>query len=89
MIGPNAKATHTLVALAGDFEAARAAIMVCVFAAFSFARVVVMTAMGVGMALAVALDATLVRVLLVPATMRLLGGLNWWGPRFFSRPDRR
>lgn len=66
-----------------------AAIMVCVFAAFAFARVVVMTAMGVGMALAVALDATLVRVLLVPATMRLLGDRNWWGPRFLRRAGRR
>ncbi len=65
-----------------------AAIMVCVFAAFAFARVVVMTAMGVGMALAVALDATLVRVLLVPATMRLLGDLNWWAPRILRRTAR-
>ena len=37
-------------------------------------------ALGQGMALAVALDATLVRGLLVPATMRLLGNLNWWFP---------
>ena len=66
-----------------------AAIMVCVFSAFAFARVVVMTAMGVGMALAVALDATLVRVLLVPATMRLLGDGNWWAPRFLRRTRRR
>lgn len=65
-----------------------AAIMVAVFAAFAFARVVVMTAMGVGMALAVALDATLVRVLLVPSTMRLLGDLNWWAPRFLKRSRR-
>jgi RND superfamily putative drug exporter len=43
--------------------------------------VVVIQAVGLGMALAVALDATLVRVLVVPATMRLLGHLNWWAPR--------
>ncbi|APR81471.1 putative integral membrane protein [Minicystis rosea] len=58
-----------------------AAIMVAVFAAFATARVVVIQAVGLGMALAVALDATLVRVLLVPSTMRLLGHLNWWAPR--------
>jgi RND superfamily putative drug exporter len=57
-----------------------AAIMVSVFAAFALARVVVLQATGVGMALAIALDATLVRALLVPATMRLLGHMNWWAP---------
>ena len=62
-----------------------AAIMVAVFSAFALARVVILQAMGVGMALAVALDATLVRVLLVPSTMRLLGSLNWWAPRWLKR----
>jgi len=57
-----------------------AAIMVTVFAAFALARVVVLQATGVGMALAIALDATLVRALLVPATMRLFGHMNWWAP---------
>jgi RND superfamily putative drug exporter len=55
--------------------------MVVVFASFALARVVVIQAMGVGMALAVTIDATLVRVLLVPSTMRLLGHLSWWAPR--------
>jgi hypothetical protein len=49
-----------------------------VFIAFALAGVVVVKAMGVGLALAVLLDATLIRVLIVPATMRLLGDLNWW-----------
>jgi len=66
-----------------------AAIMVAVFFAFAFARVVMIQAVGVGMALAVALDATLVRTLLVPATMRLMGDLNWWAPRFIRRPPSR
>jgi RND superfamily putative drug exporter len=57
-----------------------AAIMVAVFGAFALAHVVILQAVGLGMALAVALDATLVRVLLVPATMRLFGHLNWWAP---------
>jgi RND superfamily putative drug exporter len=66
-----------------------AAIMVVVFSAFSLASVVVVQAVGFGMALAVALDATLVRSLLVPATMRLFGDLNWWAPRPLLRLRRR
>src|SRR6202034_2094411 len=62
-----------------------AAIMVVVFGAFALAKVVLIRAVGFGMALAVALDATLVRVLLVPATMRLFGHLNWWAPRPLRR----
>ena len=58
-----------------------AAIMIAVFVAFALARVVLVRAVGLGMALAVALDATLVRVLLVPATMRLFGDWNWWPNR--------
>jgi RND superfamily putative drug exporter len=57
-----------------------AAIMVAVFGAFALARVVLIKAVGLGMALAVTVDATMVRVLLVPATMRLFGHLNWWAP---------
>jgi RND superfamily putative drug exporter len=58
-----------------------AAIMVAVFGAFALAQIVIVKAIGFGMALAVALDATLVRVLLVPSTMRLFGDLNWWAPK--------
>jgi RND superfamily putative drug exporter len=57
-----------------------AAIMIVVFAAFALARVVLIRAVGFGMALAVGIDATLVRLLLVPATMRLFGKWNWWAP---------
>jgi RND superfamily putative drug exporter len=62
-----------------------AAIMVAVFGAFALARVVLIKAVGLGMALAVAVDATLVRALLVPATMRLFGHANWWAPAFLVR----
>jgi RND superfamily putative drug exporter len=65
-----------------------AAIMVVVFGSFALAQVVVVRAVGFGMALAVALDATLVRVLLVPATMRLFGPLNWWAPAPMVRMRR-
>jgi uncharacterized membrane protein YdfJ with MMPL/SSD domain len=57
-----------------------ALIMVTVFAAFALAEVITIKSIGVGMAIAVALDATIIRVLLVPATMRLMGDWNWWAP---------
>jgi RND superfamily putative drug exporter len=62
-----------------------AAIMIVVFAAFALARVVLIRAVGFGMALAVLIDASLVRLLLVPATMRLFGDWNWWAPRPLQR----
>ena len=66
-----------------------AAIMVGVFSAFALADILFIKAIGLGMALAVAIDATLVRALVVPATMRLLGDLNWWAPRPLARLYRR
>jgi RND superfamily putative drug exporter len=62
-----------------------AAIMVTVFLAFGLAEVVIIKAIGIGLAVAVALDATLVRALVVPAVMRLLGEWNWWAPRPLRR----
>lgn len=69
----------------GRLVTSAAAIMVAVFLAFSAAEVLLVKAMGVGMALAVALDATLVRMLIVPATMRLFGHLNWWAPAWLLK----
>lgn len=62
-----------------------AAIMVTVFGAFAFASLVPIKSMGFGLAVAVFLDATLVRVVLVPATMRLMGDWNWWLPGWLDR----
>jgi putative drug exporter of the RND superfamily len=66
-----------------------AAIMITVFGAFAFASLVPIKAMGFGLAIAVLIDATLVRIVLVPATMRLLGRWNWWLPGWLDRvlPD--
>src|SRR5438132_2579220 len=66
-----------------------AAIMVAVFLAFGLADVVLIKSIGLGLALAVAIDATLVRALIVPAVMRLLGRANWWAPRGLKRLHRR
>ena len=57
-----------------------ALIMVTVFSAFALAESITIKSIGVGMAIAVLIDATVVRVLLVPATMRLMGRWNWWAP---------
>lgn len=62
-----------------------ALIMVSVFAAFALAEVITIKSIGVGMAIAVLVDATIVRVLLVPATMRLMGRWNWWAPGILGR----
>ena len=62
-----------------------ALIMVSVFAAFALAEIITIKSIGVGMAIAVAVDATIIRVLLVPATMRLMGKWNWWAPGALGR----
>jgi RND superfamily putative drug exporter len=63
-----------------------AAIMVAVFLGFATEQELVVKMLGVGLAVAVGLDATLVRLVLVPATMTLLGRWNWWAPRLSRTP---
>jgi RND superfamily putative drug exporter len=57
-----------------------ALLFVIVCGAFTFTSVIITKEMGLGMAIAVLVDATIIRSLLVPATMRLLGRWNWWLP---------
>jgi RND superfamily putative drug exporter len=64
---------------------AAAAIMVAVFMAFVFSSEVFLKLMGVGMAAAILVDATVVRMVLVPAVMQLMGRANWWIPRWLDR----
>ena len=56
-----------------------------VIGGFATSGIVFIKMIGVGMLVAVLLDATVVRALLVPATMRLLGGANWWAPAPLAR----
>ncbi len=81
----NTRAVAEGLERSGRLVTSAAAIMVAVFCAFAAADVLLVKAMGVGMALAVALDATLVRMLIVPSTMRLFGHLNWWAPAWLKR----
>ena len=69
----------------GRVITAAAAIMVAVFAAFIPSPDVVLKVIGVGMASAIFIDATVVRMLLVPSVMHLLGPGNWWMPAWLSR----
>lgn len=69
----------------GRVISSAAAIMVAVFLGFASEVDVVVKQLGVGMAVAILLDATVVRMVLVPATMSLLGDLNWWVPRWLDR----
>jgi RND superfamily putative drug exporter len=64
---------------------AAAAIMVAVFGAFALSDEVFLKLIGVGLATAILVDATLVRLVLVPAVMQLLGERNWWLPRWLDR----
>ena len=62
-----------------------AAIMVAVFISFGMAEVMIIKSIGLGLAVAVTIDATIVRALVVPAVMRLLGNWNWWAPHPLRR----
>jgi RND superfamily putative drug exporter len=62
-----------------------ALIMVCVFLGFMLGDDPTIKMMGLGLAVAILIDATVVRLVLVPATMKLLGDANWWIPRWLDR----
>jgi RND superfamily putative drug exporter len=83
--GDNARAVAEGLERSGRLITGAAAIMIAVFTAFALADIAIIKAIGLGLGIAVALDATLVRAILVPATMRLLGEWNWWAPRPLAR----
>jgi RND superfamily putative drug exporter len=83
--GDNAIAVADGIASTGRIITAAAAIMVCVFASFVFGDQRVLKVFGLGLATAVFVDATLVRMILVPSTMELLGSRNWWFPHWLER----
>jgi RND superfamily putative drug exporter len=84
--GDNTEAVAEGLEASGRLITGAAAIMVAVFIAFAFlAQEVVIKAIGLGMATAVLVDATLVRAMVVPALMRLMGRANWWAPRWLLR----
>jgi RND superfamily putative drug exporter len=79
--GDNAKSVVTGLSQTGGLITSAALIMVVLFGSFGFTRLTATREFGLGLAFAVALDATLIRVVLVPILMGLLGRANWWFPR--------
>ena len=77
-VGLGLERTGRLITWAG-------AIMASVFFAFALAESVIIKAVGIGIGIAVIVDATIVRALLVPAAMRLMGRWNWWVPAPLGR----
>jgi RND superfamily putative drug exporter len=78
--GDNQASIAAGLARTGGVITSLAGLLVIVIGAFSASGITFLKLMGVGMIVALILDATVVRVLLVPATMRLLGRANWWAP---------
>jgi RND superfamily putative drug exporter len=83
--GDNREAVADGLAATARVISAAAAIMVFVFGSFALGDVREIKLFGLGLAIAVLVDATVVRLLLVPATMELLGDRNWWIPRWLDR----
>jgi putative drug exporter of the RND superfamily len=81
----NGRAIVDGLAGTGRIITAAAAIMIAVFGAFIPSPEVFLKVIGVGMAAAILVDATVVRMLLVPAVMHLLGRANWWLPAWLDR----
>jgi len=79
--GDNAQAVAKGLQHTGRIITSAALLFIVLTGAFATADIVIIKSLGVGMAIAIALDATIVRALLVPATMRLMGDYNWWAPR--------
>jgi RND superfamily putative drug exporter len=79
-LGDNAAAVASGLAKTAPLISGAAALMILVFAGFGFIALMPMRQLGTGLAVAVALDATVVRLIIVPAFMRLAGRWNWWFP---------
>ena len=84
--GDNSAAVADGLAVTGRIITAAGAIMFCVFASFIINDPLhILKVFGLGLAVAVLIDVTLVRMVLVPSIMELLGAVNWWMPRFLER----
>jgi RND superfamily putative drug exporter len=84
-LGDNSQAVADGLAATARVITAAALIMVFVFGSFMLEDLRTIKVLGLGLAAAVAIDATVIRMLLVPATMELLGDKNWWIPRWLDK----
>ena len=85
--GDNNKAVAVGLQKSGRIITSAALVMITVFSAFGISSISLMKQFGLMLALGVAVDATIVRALVVPATMRLMGDLNWWTPKWLGGDD--
>ncbi len=83
----NTKAVAVGLQKSGRIITSAALVMITVFSAFGISSVVLMKQFGFMLALGVAVDASIVRALVVPSTMRLMGDINWWAPNWLSKKD--
>jgi RND superfamily putative drug exporter len=83
--GDNSRAVVDGLATTARVITAAAAIMIAVFSSFALADDVILKLMGIGLATSILVDATIVRMVLVPAIMQLLGRANWWLPGWMAR----
>jgi len=83
--GDNARAVADGLAATGRVISAAAAIMVCVFGAFILGDDRALKMVGFGLAVSIFIDATIVRLILVPSAMELLGAKNWWAPSWLVK----
>jgi RND superfamily putative drug exporter len=80
--GNNELSTAIGLQKTGGLITSAAAILIAVVGSFVFTDIEIMKALGLGLGLAVFIDATIIRVMLVPALMKLLGKANWWAPKW-------
>ncbi|WP_409345255.1 MMPL family transporter [Paenibacillus sp. MBLB4367] len=83
--GDNEHSTATGLKLTGSLITSAAFILVVVVGAFIFTDIEIIKALGLGLSFAVLIDATIIRILVVPALMKLLGKANWWAPSWLKR----
>ena len=84
----NTRAVSEGLQASGRLITGAAAIMIAVFSGFIFADVLIIKSIGFALAVAVFVDATIVRAIVVPSAMRLMGRANWWSPSWGSRKDK-
>lgn len=87
--GDNERSTAEGLENTGGLITSAALILAVVVGAFIFTDNEVMKAIGLGLTAAVLLDATIIRILLVPAFMKLLGNVNWWSPKWMFRQSKK
>lgn len=82
--GDNAGSVVEGLERTGRIITSAALLMIIVTAAFALTNIIFVKALGLGVALAVLIDSTLIRAILVPASMHLMGKWNWWAPKFLG-----